>query len=79
MFGPNFRLTDLACTKILLHSLKYPHQTVNGVFLGKPSETDPTIIIVVDAVPLQHHWTTLTPMMEVGLGLVCFLLPLLVL
>ncbi|KAI0284172.1 hypothetical protein BC826DRAFT_960673 [Russula brevipes] len=68
MAGPNFRLTNLASTKLLLHSLKYPHQTVNGVFLGKPSETDPTIIIF-DAVPLQHHWTNLSPMMEVGLGL----------
>jgi hypothetical protein len=78
MAGPNFRLTNLASTKLLLHSLKYPHQTVNGVFLGKPSETDPTIIIV-DAVPLQHHWTNLSPMMEVGLGLVCLSFPLLVL
>ncbi|KAI0282396.1 hypothetical protein BC826DRAFT_921887 [Russula brevipes] len=68
MAGPNFRLTNLASTKLLLHSLKYPHQTVNGVFLGKPSETDPSIIIF-DAVPLQHHWTNLSPMMEVGLGL----------
>jgi hypothetical protein len=41
MAGPNFRLTNLASTKLLLHSLKYPHQTVNGVFLGRPSETDP--------------------------------------
>jgi hypothetical protein len=70
MAGPNFRLTNLASTKLLLHSLKYPHQTVNGVFLGRPSETDPSIVIV-DAVPLQHHWTNLSPMMEVGLGLVC--------
>ncbi|KAI0290250.1 hypothetical protein BC826DRAFT_553889 [Russula brevipes] len=69
MSGPNFRLTNLASTKLLLHSLKYPHQKVNGVFLGKPSETDPSIIIIFDAVPLQHHWTNLSPMMEVGLGL----------
>jgi hypothetical protein len=25
---------------------------------------------IVDAVPLQHHWTSLSPMMEVGLGMV---------
>ncbi|KAI0290254.1 hypothetical protein BC826DRAFT_913514 [Russula brevipes] len=68
MAGPNFRLTNLASTKILLHALKYPHQKVNGVFLGRPSETDPSIIIVY-VVPLQHHWTNLSPMMEVGLGL----------
>jgi hypothetical protein len=65
---PNFRLEDLAYGKLLLHALKYPHQTVNGVFIG--STQSPGVVVIKDAVPLQHHWTNLNPMMEVGLGLV---------
>ena len=68
MASPNFRLEDLAYAKIILHALKYSHQTVNGVLLGSPSS--PSCVTIVDAVPLQHHWTNLTPMMEVGLGMV---------
>jgi len=68
MASPNFRLEDLAYAKIILHALKYPHQTVNGVLLGSPHSSG--CVTIVDAVPLQHHWTNLTPMMEVGLGMV---------
>ncbi|KAH9961775.1 hypothetical protein BC827DRAFT_1267441 [Russula dissimulans] len=64
-----FHLTDLAYAKIILHALKYPHQTVNGVLLG-PTPTRGATISISDAVPLQHHWTNLSPMMEVGLGMV---------
>jgi len=68
MASPNFRLEDLAYGKLILHALKYPHQTVNGVFIGS---TQPSgLVVIEDAVPLQHHWTNLNPMMEVGLGLV---------
>lgn len=70
MACPTFRLEDLAYAKIILHALKYPHQTVNGVLLGSPPSSD--CVTIVDAVPLQHHWTNLTPMMEVGLELVRF-------
>ena len=68
MASPNFRLEDLAYAKIILHAFKYPHQTVNGVLLG--SQPSPDCVTIVDAVPLQHHWTNLSPMMEVGLGMV---------
>lgn len=48
----------------LLHSAKYPSSAVCGVLLG-------TNIIdglqVKTAVPFFHHWTTLTPMLEVAL------------
>jgi len=67
MSSPNFRLEDLAYAKIILHALKHPHQTVNGVLLGSPPSSG--CVIIVDAVPLQHHWTNLSPMMEVGLGM----------
>ena len=69
MSAPHFHIADLAYAKIVLHALKYPHQTVNGVLLGSTS-TPGTTVSIVDAVPLQHHWTNLSPMMEVGLGLV---------
>ena len=69
MSSPSFRLADLAYTKLILHALKHPQQTVNGVLLGVPALVGGTIDIV-DAVPLQHHWTNLSPMMEAGLGIV---------
>jgi hypothetical protein len=69
MSGPNFHLNDLAYTKVICHALKYPHKTVNGLLLGhRPAPDAP--IDIVDAVPLQHHWTNLSPMMEVGFGMV---------
>ena len=68
MASPKFRLEDLAYGKIILHALKYPHQNVNGVLIGS---THPSgAVVISDAVPLQHHWTNLSPMMEVGLGMV---------
>ncbi|KAN0111834.1 UPF0172 domain containing protein [Russula decolorans] len=68
MSCPNFHLNDLAFTKVICHALKYPHKTVNGLLLGhRPAPDAP--IDIVDAVPLQHHWTNLSPMMEVGLGM----------
>ena len=69
MSSPNFHLNDLPYTKLICHALKYPHKTVNGLLLGHhPAPNVP--IEIVDAVPLQHHWTNLSPMMEIGLGMV---------
>ena len=65
----NYRLNDLAYTKVIFHALKYPDKTVNGLLLGHRPAPD-ALIEIVDAVPLQHHWTNLSPMMEVGLGMV---------
>ncbi len=75
MSSPSFQLADLAYTKLILHALKHPHQTVNGVLLGISSTTAAgRTVDIVDAVPLQHHWTNLSPMMEVGLGMVRLLI-----
>ncbi|KAH9961513.1 hypothetical protein BC827DRAFT_1202535 [Russula dissimulans] len=63
--SPIFHLADLAYTKLVLHVLKYPRQTVNGVLLG----TNPTAggqVEIVDAVPL-YHWEDVSPRTEVGL------------
>ncbi|KAH9974934.1 hypothetical protein BGW80DRAFT_1204411 [Lactifluus volemus] len=67
MSSPAFHLSNLAYTKLIFHALKYPHQTVNGVLIGSlsPSGT----VEIVDAVPLQHHWTNLSPTMQIGLGM----------
>jgi len=63
--SPDFHLTDLAYTKLILHALKYPDQTVNGVLLAlTPTAGAP--IVIVDAVPLCH-WTNLKPSVELGL------------
>ncbi|KAI7866766.1 hypothetical protein BDF14DRAFT_1809742 [Spinellus fusiger] len=48
----------------LLHAAKYPAATVCGVLLGK---TDGSKVHVVSALPFFHHWTALTPMLEVAL------------
>ena len=64
----SFQLQDLAYAKVIIHALKYPHRTVNGVLLGHPPSSG--TVVIVDAVPLQHHWINLSPAMEVGLGMV---------
>lgn len=51
----------------LLHAAKYPSSAVCGVLLGT-NTTDG--LQVKTAVPFFHHWTTLTPMLEVALKLV---------
>lgn len=55
--------------KMILHSAKHPGQ-VNGVLLGQKNGAE---IVVSDAIPLLHHWTSLSPMMEIGLDLVCYM------
>ncbi|EIM84940.1 UPF0172-domain-containing protein [Stereum hirsutum FP-91666 SS1] len=65
--GPSYAVSDLAYTKIILHALKHPHQPVNGVLLGSPSSSG--VVEIVDTIPLLHHWTSLSPMMEIGLDL----------
>ena len=61
-------LSHQAYVGILLHTAKYPHQPVNGILLGsiKPRNE----ILVERTIPLLHHWTSLSPMMEIGLDLV---------
>lgn len=44
----------------LLHAAKYPASDVCGVLLGKENE-------ITTSVPFFHHWTTVTPMLEVAL------------
>ncbi|KAF8476323.1 hypothetical protein DFH94DRAFT_107987 [Russula ochroleuca] len=56
-FPRMFRLNDLPYTKLIVHALKYPHETVNGLLLGQSK----ALVEIVDAVPLQHYRTYLSP------------------
>ncbi|KAF9064339.1 hypothetical protein BDP27DRAFT_1472164 [Rhodocollybia butyracea] len=62
----NYTVGPVTYFKIFFHAARHPHLQVNGVLLGK--STSGTVEIV-DAVPLLHHWTSLSPMMEIGLDL----------
>ncbi|CAB4443664.1 unnamed protein product [Rhizophagus irregularis] len=66
---PEYIINKEAYLKIILHACKYPSSTVNGVLLAQEEvgNDDSNKIIIADAVPLFHHWNTLTPMLEVGL------------
>ena len=70
----SYLLAPPAYLKIFFHAAKHPHQPVNGVLLGKQSASG--IVTIEDAVPLLHHWTSLSPMMEIGLDLVSRFHPL---
>ncbi|KAG5728405.1 Neighbor of COX4 [Termitomyces sp. T112] len=63
----SYTLSATTYFKIFFHAAKHPHKQINGVLLGKKSAGD---VIIEDAVPLLHHWTSLSPMMEIGLDLV---------
>ena len=64
-----YTISHLAYIKVALHAAKYPHRQVNGVLLGNAS-ADRTQVEVTGAIPLLHHWTSLSPSMEIGLDLV---------
>ena len=64
----NYTITGPAYIKLFFHLAKHPHQRVNGVFIGK--ETPDGGVEATDTIPLLHHWTSLSPMMEIGLDLV---------
>ncbi|CAG8670836.1 645_t:CDS:2 [Racocetra persica] len=68
---PNYVITTKAYLKIILHACKHPFTSVNGILLAQDDASDDNNsdvkIIIVDVVPLFHHWVTLTPKLEVGL------------
>ncbi|TEB29211.1 UPF0172-domain-containing protein [Coprinellus micaceus] len=64
--APALTISAVAYYKLFFHAAKHPHQPVNGILLGKQKGNS---IEVEDAVPLLHHWTSLSPMMEIGLDL----------
>ncbi|GLB40009.1 putative uncharacterised protein family (UPF0172) [Lyophyllum shimeji] len=62
----SYTVAEPAYLKIFFHAAKHPHKPVNGVLLGTKSGS---AVIIEDVVPLLHHWTSLSPMMEIGLDL----------
>lgn len=62
-----YTITGPAYIKLFFHIAKHPHQRANGVLIGK--ETPDGGVEATDAIPLLHHWTSLSPMMEIGLDL----------
>ncbi|KAJ8509103.1 hypothetical protein ONZ45_g8693 [Pleurotus djamor] len=64
----SYVISQKAYLKIFFHVAKHPHKQVNGVLLG--SQGADSTVLIADAVPLLHHWTSLSPMMEIGLDLV---------
>ena len=64
-------LSAPAYIKIILHTAKYPHCSVNGVLLGDLRKKDGRSVVIVDAVPFFHQALTLAPMLEVALTQVC--------
>lgn len=71
--SPSYVVLEEAYYKLFFHAAKHPHKSVNGVFLGKiDTSSHGRVITIVDTIPLLHHWTSLSPMMEIGLDLVSF-------
>ena len=64
----SYTIAHEAYLKVIFHAAKHPHLPVNGVLLGKNSSSDK--VFIEDAIPLLHHWTSLSPMMEISLDLV---------
>lgn len=62
--------------KMMMHCMKYPHSTVNGLLLASSSSSSPppessagegSRIEIVDVIPLFHLGHGLSPMLEVAL------------
>ncbi|KAF5391218.1 hypothetical protein D9757_003055 [Collybiopsis confluens] len=62
----DYTLGPAVYLKIFFHAAKHPHTQVNGVLLGRKTANT---VEIIDAIPLLHHWTSLSPMMEIGLDL----------
>ncbi|KAF8904106.1 hypothetical protein CPB84DRAFT_1773433 [Gymnopilus junonius] len=67
MSTPSYTIAPEAYYKVYFHAAKHPHLPVNGVLLG--TQDSSRNVSIQDAVPLLHHWTSLSPMMEIGLDL----------
>jgi hypothetical protein len=65
----SYTLSPEAYALPLLHAARYTSYTVLGLFLGSLDQSTGEVTIK-DAIPLLHHYTSLTPMAEAGLSLV---------
>ncbi|KAH9809703.1 hypothetical protein DFH28DRAFT_539937 [Melampsora americana] len=63
----SYTLSAKSAIKAILHASKYPHSTVIGLLLGSIESSEN--VLISDTIPLVHHWTDLTPMIEAGLAI----------
>lgn len=61
------QIDNVAVLKLLLHSVKFPSSSVNGVFIGEAKEET---LHITDAIPLFHTILTIAPPLEIALSLV---------
>ena len=62
----SYAITVKAYSKLVLHSCKYPHASVNGLLIGSISKKDQSVQIQ-DSIPLFHMELGLAPMLEIAL------------
>lgn len=66
------KFNEKAYCKMIAHSAKYPHCTLNGILLAKASSINSKEIEFVEAIPLFHICVNLIPMAEIALMQVGF-------
>lgn len=65
----DFSMSVRAYCKMILHAIKYPHATVNGLLLAERTKgKDSHRYSIVDCIPLFHMGIGLAPMMEIALA-----------
>ncbi|KAK4687026.1 ER membrane protein complex subunit 8/9, partial [Tremellales sp. Uapishka_1] len=69
MSTPTYLFTPQSYILPLLHAAAHP-SNLNGVFLSQASASSSSPIELATAVPLLHQYTSLSPMMEIGLDMV---------
>lgn len=65
------KMNSTSFVKMLLHAAKYPHCSVNGIFLRRQSKEQDPDITIKDCIPMFHLNLTLLPMLEIALSQVC--------
>lgn len=67
--GSNELVLSIKCyVKMIMHALRYPHATVNGVLIMEKKSKSSKLNRLVDCIPLFHSGHGLTPMVEVALA-----------
>ncbi|TIB79025.1 hypothetical protein E3Q23_00540 [Wallemia mellicola] len=63
-------------SKIIAHAGKYPECAINGILIGRLDDKNVelvgliSLIVLTDAIPVQHLWNKLSPVLEMALQLV---------
>ncbi|TIB74481.1 UPF0172-domain-containing protein [Wallemia mellicola] len=63
-------------SKIIAHAGKYPECAINGILIGRLDDKNVELVglislmVLTDAIPVQHLWNKLSPVLEMALQLV---------